>query len=472
MAIFYCQTIPISRSKGRSATAASSYRAAEKILDKKSGIEHDFTRKKGVLDKFLFNNAGLSRSELWNIAEHSENRTDSRVAREWQLALPHELKRDSHRRIIENFSKDLIDQYGVAIDVCVHAPGRGKDHRNIHAHLLMTTRPILSDGSLGKEKTHLEWSDTKLRKLGIKTAREQIESIREKWAAEVNKELEAAGLQERVSHLSLEEQGITGKIPQIHVGPLHTQLAQMGYVERATRWQANELIKQANNIINLGLTQTDVRSLKMKKAAINTELLNHHGGVACSQEEVEKAQNLPIKKLQKQELAEYWKPVEIDPNKGRVINMFRADDTGIYRWGAGKLKGEEAFRDTGKAIYSQSISEWALAAELELAQEKFRKGEWKEIRAFGDEEYRRRIWAQGQMMGIEVRGYTPTSEELEKYQPKLPENGLTSDIKSDSENQNKTHENTNGFNDPTESKVDGNELQAHRNFEKSKSPSI
>lgn len=472
MAIFYCQTIPISRSKGRSATAASSYRSAEKILDKKSGTEHDFTRKKGVLDKFLFNNAGLSRSELWNIAEQSENRTDSRVAREWQLALPHELKRDSHQRIIESFSKALIDQYGVAVDVCVHAPGRGKDHRNIHAHLLMTTRPILSDGSLGKEKTHLEWSDTKLRKLGIKTAREQIESIREKWASVVNQELEAAGLMERISHLSLKEQGVTGKIPQIHVGPLHTQLAQMGYIERAIRWQANELIKRANNIIDIGLTHQDVRSLKMKKAAINTELLAHHGGVASSQEEAEKAQNLPIKKLQKQELAEYWKPVEIDPTKGRVINMFRADDTGIYRWGAGKLKGEEAFRDTGKAIYSQSISEWALAAELELAQGKLRKGEWKEIRAFGDDEYRRRIWAQGQMMGIEVQGYKPTPEELEKYKPKLSENGLASDIKSAPEKHDKAHEETNRFDNAKDFQSNNDEQQTRRNSDNLKSPNI
>lgn len=210
----------------------------------------------------------------------------------------------------------------------------------------------------------------------------------------------------------------------------------------------------------------------MKKAAISTELLSIHGGVASSLDEAEKAENMSIKKPLKKELEEYWKPVEIDPNKGRVINMFRTDDTGIYRWGAGKLKGEEAFRDAGSAIYSQSISEWALAAELELAQEKFRKGEWKEIRAFGDEEYRRRIWAQGQMMGIEVKGYKPTPEELERYKQPLSKNGLTSAIKSAPDKQNKTHEDTNIFDDLAESKVDCNEQQAHRNSEKSKSPNI
>ena len=82
MAIFYCQTSLIARSKGRSATAAAAYRAAEKIMDERTGIINDYERKKGVLDKFVFNSAGLSREELWNLAEMSEKRSDSRVARE------------------------------------------------------------------------------------------------------------------------------------------------------------------------------------------------------------------------------------------------------------------------------------------------------------------------------------------------------------------------------------------------------
>lgn len=475
MAIFYCQSTPISRSKGRSATAAAGYRAAEKIMDDRTGVLHDFTRKKGVLDTFIFNNEGLSRSELWNLAELSEKRSDSRVAREWQLALPHELKRDSHQRIIKGFSQALIDRYGVAIDVCVHAPGRGKDHRNIHAHLLMTTRPILASGELGREKTQLEWSDTKLRKNGLPTGREQLESIREQWASIVNQELESAGLSERISHLSLKEQGITNKIPQIHVGPLDTQLARMGYTDRATRWQVNELIKQANNIIDIGSTHQDVRSLKMKQVEKATELPAnsiHHGGLASSLDDAEKAENLPITKPQNQDVEEHWKPVEIDPAKGRVINMFRADVNGVYRWGAGKAKGEEAFRDTGKTIYSQSISEWALAAELELAQDKVKNGEWKEIRAFGDEEYRRRIWAQGQMMGIEVKGYKPTPEELERFKPKLPENGLAADAKSVPEKPEKQFEDDAKFRSTIDARNNTEDARVQQDAGKSRSPKM
>ncbi|GAB1257628.1 hypothetical protein NBRC116494_21300 [Aurantivibrio plasticivorans] len=431
VAIFYCQNINISRSKGRSATAASAYRAAIKIIDERTGATHDFERKKGVLDRFMFNHSGLSRSELWNLAETSEPAKNARVAREWQLALPQELGRDSHRKIIGEFAEFLVRKYGSAIDVCVHAPGRKGDHRNIHAHLLMTTRAMKENGVLSKNKIQMNWKDERLRQNGLPTGKQQIEMVRKKWADIVNSELAACGLEERISHLSLKAQGITDKIPQLHVGPIDTQLARMGYIQNAQRWAINESIKHLNNIISLGENHSDVRRLKMKneaeKLSQSKQLVRTHCGLASSHEDAEKAEAEMSKTPIQLELDDYWKPVRIDPNKGRVIDMFKPDIEGIYRWGAGHKKGEEAFRDKGIAIYSKTMSEWALAAELELAQAKVAAGDWKEIRAFGDEEYRRRIWAQGQMMGIEVKGYKPTEGDLKKLTDQLPKAGLATD---------------------------------------------
>ncbi|WP_082191622.1 MobA/MobL family protein [Cellvibrio sp. pealriver] len=473
MAIFYCPTTLIARSKSRSATASAAYRAAEKIVDERTGIVHDFKHKTGVLDRFLFNCGGLSRAELWNLAEKSENRSDSRVAREWTLALPHELKRDAHQRIIARFSQSIIDKYHVAIDVCVHAPGRGGDHRNLHAHLLMTTRPMHESGCLGKRKTILEWSDSELKKNGLPTGAEQIKAIREKWADVVNFELEAAGLYERISHLSLKEQGIE-KIPQIHVGPLNTQLARMGYIERASRWQLNEKIKAQNNLFDL----TKMRILRMQQTqttslqddAITSKKVNTHGGLAATWQAAEDAELQAIKRLEqhhKTEIEEIknreelnnWKPAQIDPEKGSVIAMFQQDAQGVYRWTKGQNEGQEAFRDAGKAIHSQTINSWALAAELELAKQKVDAGDWKEIRAFGSEQYRRAIWIQGQTMNIQVNGYTPTKEELAKY-GQAPSQGLVGDEKSipnrfaqASKFENKFTKNTGGENSPDQPKT-------------------
>ncbi len=440
MAIFYCQSSLIARSKGRSATAAASYRAAEKIEDERTGIVHDYERKKGVLDKFIFNSADLSRAELWNLAEMSEKRSDSRVAREWTLALPHELDRNSHQRIIERFSQLLIDQYQVGIDVCIHAPGKGGDHRNLHAHLLMTTRPILSSRELGKQKTLLEWSDAKLRKNGLPTGRQQIESIREQWAHIVNQELEAAGLDERISHLSLKEQGIE-KIPQIHVGSLNTQLARMGYSERASRWQLNEEIKAHNNVIDIQTARTARMQNQPQNNAQNDAQASPKpaatfGGLAASLETAEEAHDQAKQRMEDQQKQarekpedERWKPAQIDPGKGSVISMFQQDNTGVYRWTKGKNEGQEAFRDSGKTILSQTTNSWALAAELELAQQKVETGEWKEVRAFGSDEYRRAVWIQGQTMGVQVEGYEPSAQDLAKY-GQQPSQGLVGDQKS------------------------------------------
>ena len=48
MAIYHLTTKPVSRSGGRSATAAIAYRAAEKIHDLSTGQTFDYTRKRGV----------------------------------------------------------------------------------------------------------------------------------------------------------------------------------------------------------------------------------------------------------------------------------------------------------------------------------------------------------------------------------------------------------------------------------------
>ena len=48
MAIYHLSVKPISRKGGRSATAASAYRAAEIVHDETTGETFDYTRKRGV----------------------------------------------------------------------------------------------------------------------------------------------------------------------------------------------------------------------------------------------------------------------------------------------------------------------------------------------------------------------------------------------------------------------------------------
>ena len=223
MAIFHATTKPISRSSGRSATASAAYRAGCKIDDERTGLKHDYSRKSGVLIAVAFdkNNMQLDRSELWNLAEKAENRKDGRTAREWILALPHELVPDddnSLNDINENraawvafkFAQELAKRYNVAVDVAIHAPDKGGDNRNYHAHIMTTTRELKNENgkiSLG-DKSAIELSNTKRKEKNMGSTISEINELRERWANIVNNALESRGYHHRIDHRSHKARGI------------------------------------------------------------------------------------------------------------------------------------------------------------------------------------------------------------------------------------------------------------------------
>lgn len=93
MAIYHFSMKTISRSAGRTATAAAAYRAGVAITDMKTGEVHNYVYKKGVLGKGIVLPANapkwaFDREKLWNAAEESEKRKNSTVAREIVLAFP------------------------------------------------------------------------------------------------------------------------------------------------------------------------------------------------------------------------------------------------------------------------------------------------------------------------------------------------------------------------------------------------
>lgn len=219
MAIFHCQAKAISRSAGRSATAAAAYRAGELIHDKRTGEVHDYSRKKGIEYSEIITSDGttITRENLWNAAEEAEKRKDAKVAREWEIALPSELSKDHQRELARSFARELVDRYGVAADLCIHAPSKGSDARNQHAHILTTTR-VFDAGQLGAKTRVLD---------SPKTSGKEVEAVRQLWAVMVNLALERAGHEARVSHKSLEAQGINRE-PTCHLGPTATAMERRG----------------------------------------------------------------------------------------------------------------------------------------------------------------------------------------------------------------------------------------------------
>jgi len=247
MAIYHCTTKPISRSSGRSATASSAYRASEKIKDLRTGLVHDYTKKKGVEYTEIISNLDieLSRSEVWNTAEMTETRKNSRVAREFIVALPSELNSDQRKSIAQEFSQYLVDKYSVVADLAIHAPNKDGDDRNHHAHIMITTRKAeIIDGQLALlEKADLELSNAQRKDRGLCITQDEIKEIRESWANVVNQSLELAGRSERIDHRSYEAQELDLQ-PTIHEGPKVTQLRRKGIETEVSKH--NDKIKIEN----------------------------------------------------------------------------------------------------------------------------------------------------------------------------------------------------------------------------------
>lgn len=237
VAIYHLSVKPISRSAGRSATAAAAYRAGAlgvAIVDQRTGDVHDYTRKRGVqsADIVLPDGAAawaLDRPALWNAAELAERRKDACVAREYEVALPAELPAEERRRLALDFAKDMANREGCAVDVCIHEPGRGGDHRNHHAHILRTTRRLEGDRLGAKLDTE---------KAGRHRAAD-LEAVRARWAELTNERLRAWGSPARVDHRSLVEQGVE-RVPTKHLGPAATGFERRTGLPSETRIRQEE----------------------------------------------------------------------------------------------------------------------------------------------------------------------------------------------------------------------------------------
>jgi hypothetical protein len=217
VAIFHLDIKSVSRNTGRSATSAAAYRAGERIRDERTGALYDHSKREDVLHKEIFlpssvdgTGAGMEwardRSKLWNAAEKAERRNDSRVAREYLVALPAELSAERRVVLARAFSREVAERYNVAVDLAIHAPRPGGDPRNFHAHLLATTREVTPDG-LGP-KTGLDRTGETRSELGLPKTRQEYANLRARWAELTNEALREANIEARVDHRSLEAQGV------------------------------------------------------------------------------------------------------------------------------------------------------------------------------------------------------------------------------------------------------------------------
>lgn len=234
MAIFHFSAKVVSRGKGQSSVAKAAYNARTQLTNERTGEGHDYTRAEGLVFSGIFapKNApewAQDRERLWSEVEKAEVRKDAQLAREVQIALPHELTDEQRRQLITDFTRENFVRKGMIADVAIHAPDREGDDRNHHAHILLTMREIGPEG-FGKKKR--EWN-----------SKAQLQEWREKWENLANRYLERHGHEARIDHRSLEEQGIDRE-PTSHNGPTATQMEREG--EASERGDINREIEARN----------------------------------------------------------------------------------------------------------------------------------------------------------------------------------------------------------------------------------
>lgn len=214
MAIYHFSAKVIGRVDGRSSTAAAAYRSGERIEDERTGEVHDYRRKGGIVGGGVVLPTGgtLNRSALWNKVEAKHKRGDAVVAREFELALPAELTDFQRLELSAAYAREVADLYGVAVDYNVHSPNG--DERNHHTHMMLSACYCSDSGQLGKKAAEVDPIHCRRAKI-----LNPMEVQRERWQDLCNEALERAGSTERIDHRTLVAQGITDRLPGVHLGP-------------------------------------------------------------------------------------------------------------------------------------------------------------------------------------------------------------------------------------------------------------
>ena len=312
MAIYHMQAKVVSRGSGRSAVAASAYMSCSRMYNDYDGIQHDYTRKQGLIyqEVMLPPMAPLEwndREQLWNAVEENEKTKDSRLAREFVVALPVELDKDSNISLLQDFIKKNFVDMGMCADFAIH----DTDGHNPHAHILLTVRPLnenetwqyktekeylcIKDGEekgftasefktaqkqgwekqyrykVGKKKEYLTssvaqekgyeriYKHPKSSRYGRQNpiseqwnSEEQLCLWRANWADAVNKMLALNQINAAIDHRSFAAQAITEQ-PTIHEGYIAQNMEKKGMI--ADRCEINRRVRADNRILRELKTQ-------------------------------------------------------------------------------------------------------------------------------------------------------------------------------------------------------------------------
>ena len=184
---------------------------------------------------------------FWRAADAFE-RENGNTYREFELALPRELERDHQIALVQRFIESELGT-AHAYQWALHADRAKDGGEQPHVHVMFSDR--IQDGiERGPEQYFKRANRKALEKGGAlkrsyganKTeAAQTYRDIRARWGEVQNLALEAHGIQARVDHRSLAEQGIHEREPGVHQGPAVAGIAARGEVSRVGERQRDQI---------------------------------------------------------------------------------------------------------------------------------------------------------------------------------------------------------------------------------------
>jgi len=186
-----------------------------------------------------------SAARFFAMADEYE-RVNGAPYREFELSLPRELSSDQHVALVREF---VAEQLGArhAYTWAIHEP----TGENPHVHIMFSER--IQDGIEREPELYFKRANRKNperggclksdRFSGGKTAAERLEAVetfRARWAQVQNQALERAGVEARVDHRSLVDQGIHHREPGRHRGPAVSGIEARGEVSEVGERQRSQ----------------------------------------------------------------------------------------------------------------------------------------------------------------------------------------------------------------------------------------
>lgn len=313
----------------------------------------------------------LDREQVWLLADRLERKPDGdyrrnagrmpRIASHIDGALPWGLGEEAARRIVEGFSRWIVETYGVAVEFAAHHKEKPFDH----AHFVVGTRSLEersfgkkvrafngvaqhhADRKAGQAITHERQDGT------VKHVSSAMDQIRAKWADLISAEIGCS-----IDHRSYERRGLAIEpVPRVRRGEIEFQKRQESHTGVGPAWRKD----RRRRIAERSQLRPDVGDGPAAKHEVTRDGYMSLP-IETSSHEKERLQHKASKRTREGEIADRWIELlraHVDPRPS-TMSRAESDERGRRFEDAEDAYAKSVLGSTQEA----TATSWAAKADL------------------------------------------------------------------------------------------------------------